>query len=207
MNVAQKLSPNRSQRWYKARIVGALAVSRKNRVYFDSQPFETLTDAQRLAVAAHELVHIHQGDFAHARTRIVIPTFVASAIILAIFFWLVYSRTPQYIIESDPDGLVILPLIPAALAFWLFGMFFQLLQGSWRRKAELRCDTITATYTDRNALIEALRVQDTLLTPKQKRSFRYRLTKRLRPYPSLQEREDAIRKVMDNRGNAGSLIT
>jgi Zn-dependent protease with chaperone function len=207
MEVLPRLSPNRLQRWYKARLGGALAVSRKDKVFFDFGAFEKLTEPQRLAVAAHELAHIREGDYSYTRSRIVVPTLVVAAVVFMISLWLVYSRTPRYIVESDPDGLVIVPLIPSALAFWLFGMFFRLLQGSWRRKAELRCDVLAATYCDGNALIEALRYQETLLTPKQKRSLRRRIASRLQPYPSQQEREEAIREVMGGKENADNSTT
>ena len=88
-----------------------------------------------------------------------------------------------------------------ALLGWLFCFIFSIvLVRRWRRAIELRCDVVAASYVDGQELISALRIQDSLISPKQRRGLSYWMASRMFPYPSLSEREEAISRLIKENG-------
>jgi len=155
-----------------------------NRIIFGLTLYEKLSEVQRVAVAAHELVHVKEGDYSYALKHIALPSYLLFVGILISSIW---------------AGRLFLLVVLLALFVWVACQTSLMqIHASWRREAELRCDVIAASFIDGRDLIEALRIQSSLVTPKQRRSWGYRFASRM--YPSQVEREEAILRVVEGQG-------
>ena len=184
MYALPRMSNNPADRWFIG--AGSIFYSTSSRVIFGQRLYNLVTDNQRLALAAHELVHIRERDARYASRHVTIPavTGFLTFFLISYAFW---------------------HLLLASLLVSLFGWIFLLLIflasiGSWRKKIELRCDVIAATFVDGQDLIAGLRIQDSLIPRNRKRGFSYRLATKMTPYPSLGEREEAINHVTTKNG-------
>ena len=179
MSVLEKMSTNPKDRWFIGR--GSAAYSSKTRVIFGRRFYERLTEAQRLAVAAHELVHIREGDAGYAERHVTIPALVCwlGPFLVSLALWRIFFVA------------AILGLV--GLELCLFSSIYSI--RGWRRAAELRCDVVAASFVDGQDLIAALRILDAFISPAQRRGLSYRLAHWMLPYPSLGEREEAIGRV------------
>jgi len=178
MSVLQKMDPNPKERWYVGR--GYVGYSTMNRVFFGSRMLSSLNDSQRIAVAAHELVHIREGDTRHALWRISIPSYMVFLGLLVLSTWA--GRASAITMVGALVGLI------ACLAILTQA------NAGWRRAAELRCDVVASSFIDGRDLIEALRIQNSFISPKLRKSLGFRFGSRL--YPSQAEREEAILRVV-----------
>jgi Zn-dependent protease with chaperone function len=188
MNVQTKMSSNSGDRWFIG--LGTIAYSTKTRVIFGMRLYERLDGSQRSCVAAHELVHIREGDHGFAERRVTIQSALGAVGIffISLAIWRV-------------------PLASAFLALlgWLVLLILSiLLISGWRRNAELRCDTLAALYTDGSQLIAALRIQEALVNTSHRRGLIHWIMNKMFPYPTLAERIEAISKLMEV-GDAQSL--
>ena len=195
MSVLHMMKKDPADRWLTVQdLGGALATSSRDRVFFDSRGYDMLTDPQRLAVAAHELTHIGRQDPGHQQKHVTIPAYLAWGLSFLLYFELMVRALPPGL-PSGAWSVVAMLAFVASLFTWLACLVVLLLaNGGWRRAAELRCDLEAASFTSGEDMTAALWVQENLLSPGLKKSVRYRINSRLFPYPSLQEREEAIRR-------------
>jgi Zn-dependent protease with chaperone function len=134
-------------------------------------------------VAAHELVHIREEDGRYVRDHVTIPAllsafgvFVVSLAVWPIFFLACFL----------------------ALFGWLAGLLsLTRMNIGWRRRVELRCDVVAASYIDGEDLIAVLAIQDSLIPSRRKGTRAYR--RAAKAYPTFNERVDAIRGVVKDK--------
>jgi len=195
MSVLHMLKKNPADRWFKVQSLGgALATSSKDRVFFDSRGYDMLTGPQRLAVAAHELTHISQRDPRHQKRHVTIPSYLVWGASFLLYFELMLGALPRGLPAGAWSIVAMLAFVASSFTWLACSIFLLLINGRWRRAAELRCDLAAASYTSGEDMIAVLRIQESLLSLEQKQSVRYRINSRLFHYPSFREREEAIRK-------------
>lgn len=201
MSVLGRLGKDPKDRWFKGPGLTAYAVGR--RVVFGVQFDEKLNDAQRRAVAAHELVHIREGDARKGFWRVTVPSVVAFFIAFTLSARWFYAMLPLYLLS--PDATIVILALAVIVGLVIFGLgefFFRILAKPWRRRMELRCDVLAVPFIDGNELIAALGIQDTLLTPSLRRKVTYRLWKG--EYPTTEARAEAIREAMASAHRSAS---
>lgn len=178
MNVLASLSKNPRDRYYLSkRRLSAHNIA--NRVIFGRQYWDGLSRDQRVAVCAHEFVHIREGDGKRKAKRLVAPS--------ALFSFIVF------VISSITFRSVLGSLLLSVFG-WFAGLsILAVLNMRWNRAMELRCDEDAAIYVDAKALITALSAGEALISPKFKRSLAYRIASK--SYPKFEERAQAIRAV------------
>lgn len=192
MSALPMMSKDRNDRWFRGR--GTTAYSTATRVIFGRDLDERLSDGQRRAVAAHELVHVRERDASYANWHIRIPSLVIAALAYLLTLWWLRSTLPEGIFMT---GELIFSVLPAVFMLIIAIVVFRLLARPWRRRAEVRCDVIAASVVSPDDLISALRIQEGLLTPKMRKAIAYRLWKG--EYPPHGERERAIREHLDRQ--------
>jgi Zn-dependent protease with chaperone function len=178
MLATTRMSGNPRDRWYEGR--GSVGYTFRNRVVFGKKLSGMLSGGQRLAVAAHELVHVREDDSRHANTHIVYPAAIVgfAVFLTSLILWRIFPASALFFVVSWTGSLSLLFLGSAG----------------WRRRVELRCDVVACSYVDGNDLTEVLRIQDSLIPPKMRKTLAYRLASRM--YPSNADREHAIRNAM-----------
>ncbi|MDA4119781.1 MAG: M48 family metalloprotease [Thaumarchaeota archaeon] len=188
MSVSGMLSRNPGDRWFRG--PGITAYTRGSRVVFGFELDKKLNDAQKLAVAAHELIHVRERDARHAFWHIDLPAIATGTAAFVLFATWLYLVLPPYTVPV----VAMLGLVVGGFAWVCALVVFRTLAKPWRRKTELRCDVMAVAFVDGDDLLAALRLLDTLLTPKLKRKIAYKLWKS--EYPVTYVREAAIRKTM-----------
>lgn len=195
MSVLQMMKASPADRWFKVQSLGgALATSSKDRVFFDMRAYDALTGSQRLAVAAHELTHIKQRDSRHQQRHVAIPGYLAWGASFLLYLELMLRALPPGPPAEASSIIAVLAFVASSFTWLACLVVLLLVNGGWRRAAELRCDLGAVAFTSGEDMIGALRVQEGLLSPELKKSVRYRMNNRLYRYPSFREREEAIRR-------------
>lgn len=199
MGALRRMNPDSARRWFKVRSLGgSLAGSSKGKVIFDATQFEKLTDAQLLAVAAHELVHIRENHEGYRKWHVFVPSYLVAASLFLLSLASLPDAVPRYIIIPD-SALVLLSLVFSSVGWTISLLILVILNRGWRKSAELKCDAIASSFVDGRDLIDALKLQDTFVSLKLKSSLQFRWFSWLNPYPSLKEREEAIHRVMEGQ--------
>ena len=179
MNVSGLLSRNRNDRYFKTK-GRTMALSLGSKVVVGSRFYDRLTADQRLALVAHEFVHIREGDN-RFRLKNVLGATVAGAIALLL-------------VSYVGTGSVLLSSFIASVGCLVTLSIVTRVNTERYREMELRCDRIAASYTDGEALITTLRIIESTVSPKIKRSWAYR--RAARAYPTLDQRITAIHGVI-----------
>ncbi|MGD0477736.1 MAG: M48 family metalloprotease [Nitrososphaerales archaeon] len=193
MGVLGLLGSTKFGRYFKSKS-RISAISFGSRIIFGLNCWNRLNEEQRLALGAHEFVHIKERDSQRKVRRLLVPSLIAA--VLTFLLWLSF-------VHSIPLNLAVLSFgLVLALIAWLVTLALAIgVNARWNRKIELRCDTTAASYVDGEVLIGALEVCDSMVSKKVKNSWTYRLT--AKTYPTQEERVEAIRKVIgQSRGSA-----
>jgi len=174
------LDPDTRKRYYKIdRMKGA--ASYKRRVYFGARLFESLTEGERLALAAHEFSHLRNRDGRYRYWRITAPI----ELILLASVGLAFYQGSQAV------------WLALLLSFPLWGYALRaalMLSHAKALKAqELRCDQEAVKYTKAQDLLEGLKKSRAFMTPRELRSWGFKIASRT--YPSDEERYQAIIKA------------
>jgi Zn-dependent protease with chaperone function len=160
------------------------AISFGSFVVFGAAFWGLLSDDQRLATAGHEFVHIRSADGIRRAKRVILPSVVFSG-----FFFLTWALSFRNYLNEG----VVLVGVTLTLLVYLLGFFVSTLANAgWNRRNELRCDVEAAGYVDREAMISALEMWESMVSEKTRKSFAYKLASRA--YPTLAQRRDAIRR-------------
>ena len=203
MSALQMMKNDPADRWFKVRTLGgALATSSRDWVFFDSRGYDALSEQQRLAVAAHELTHIRARDADHQRRHVAFPGYVIWGTSFVLTSAQIFAVLPTGLPMGARLIVIILGFVASFFIWIVCLIILLLLNGRWRKAAELRCDLVAASVTSGEDMIAALGAQEALLSPELRKSLRYRVNNRLFPYPSFRERVEAIRAC----GSASSTI-
>ncbi len=182
------LDHNPHQRYFTAK--GKFSgISTKSRVFFGTPLFGELTDDERLALVAHEFVHIRERD-----TR-----FKFRYQFLPFCFFLTCFFVVPYFLGSAFTLLRAVALLASPLWGYLFWVGSIVLVSGRYRRMELRCDEVAVSFVSGAALITALEKADKMFGPEEKRRLWYRI--QARTYPKPEERYRAIRLATGLEGN------
>jgi Zn-dependent protease with chaperone function len=146
MNVSGLLSGDAGERYFLTK-ANAAALCLGNKVLFGESYYSSLTERQRLAVAAHEFGHV-LGDGAQRMKRLVAPA-VAVPALMALAVFLGTGSAVALVCASA------LGLITAAAARSFSNSEHYL-------KHEMSCDLLAASFADEEALVEAIHVAESL---------------------------------------------
>jgi hypothetical protein len=176
MDILHLLSRNPKDRYFTTRARVA-AASFGNKVLFGMKYYTSLAENQRLAASAHEFAHIMDKD--HKRWYMVFLSLVVStALTLAVFL-----GTRSFLLGESAFAFGFLAII--SMLSWI--------DAEGNRSQELQCDRVAAGYVDAEALIAAIAMGESMLSPKAKKGLYYRLG--TNGYPTLEQRVRAIRGI------------
>ena len=179
MGILAWLSPNPGRRYFLSKW-NAAGASILGRVVFGERYWSMLTEDERLAVCAHEFIHIRHRDSRWRLTHIGLPSIGAAVIAASI--------------ASYALGQFVLPSVILAVFAWFLAAYaFTTLNLSNSRRMELRCDTEAAKAVSPSSLVTSLRIADSLISQKVKNGRSDRRPSR--SYPTLEERVNAILAV------------
>jgi Zn-dependent protease with chaperone function len=174
MGVSGSLSPDLQDRYFVtgARDIAAATLGKK--LVFGRAYFERLSDNERVAAAAHEFAHVldEDGD----RWRISIWSLGAS-------FFLMLTAYGAFRSALLSECLF-------CASFFVMMRFLTSRQGESSKLRELRCDSIAVSFVGGEAMITALRLAESTLTPTTQRRALPWLSRS--PNPTIAERAEAI---------------
>jgi Peptidase family M48 len=113
-----------------------------------------MTQDQRVAIAAHEFVHVRERDNRYDRLYSRLPP---ALVWVAIGVWALS--------QADPSSGIVLLIVAIPLAFIYAPFWLKVAAAKHYRERELRCDMVAAQYVDGEALISALSLADPILNP------------------------------------------
>lgn len=126
-------------------------LGKKRRIVFFDTLLETLSEAEILAVLAHELGHFHNN---HIKKRLLLGA-VTTLVSLAILGWLIEQAWFYHGLgmstPSDHAALVLFLTASASFSFWI-----QPMMAAYSRKHEFEADAFAAQHTEAKDLISAL---------------------------------------------------
>ncbi len=126
-------------------------LGKKRRIVFFDTLLETLSEAEILAVLAHELGHFHNN---HIKKRLLLGA-VTTLVSLAILGWLIeqvwFYQGLGMSTPSDHAALVLFLTASAPFSFWI-----QPMMAAYSRKHEFEADDFAAEHTEAKDLISAL---------------------------------------------------
>ena len=173
MGVSRSLSTNHQDRYFVTGARGVAAATLGKKIVFGRAYFERLADKERIAAAAHEFAHILDND--NDRWRISVWTLGVSLTLMIAAYGAFRSE-------------LLSECVFCASFFVMMGTLPSQRRGSKVR--ELKCDSIAVSYVEGESMITAIRLAESILTPKS------RLTalpwSKRRPSPTSEERADAI---------------
>jgi len=174
MGVSDRLSGDDGERYFLTKS-NVSALSLGNKILFGAGYYSTLTESQRLAVAAHEFGHV-LGDGAVRRKRLVAPVVAVPALLaLAVFLG---TGSIFALISASVLGLSTAVALRSSS------------DPEHYLKHEMNCDRLAASFVDEESLVEAIHVAES------RRGARRKLIapvwKRAGPSPSTKLRVDAI---------------
>lgn len=153
MHVSDLLSGNAGERYFLTKS-NAAALCLGNKILFGEGYYSSLTESQRLAVAAHEFGHVLGGG-AERTKRLVAPA-AAVPMLLALAVFLGKGSTVALVCASA------LGLVTAVAA--------RSSSDSERYlKHEMSCDRLAASFVGKDALVEAIHAAESLHGPRKKR--------------------------------------
>jgi hypothetical protein len=151
MDVSGLMSTRSDERYFLTNSNMA-AISLGNKLLFGARYYGSLTERQRLAVAAHEFAHVLGKDGAHRRNRVVLPAAVVSALLGTAGF-------------AITNSLLALECI-LACTFVLSAVLFSSAYSGHYSDQELRSDDVAATFVDGESLVEALTAAESMVAKK-----------------------------------------
>jgi Zn-dependent protease with chaperone function len=155
MNVRPLMSKDTKERYFLTKSKRVAALSLGNKVLFGSRYYRSLTDAQRLAVAAHEFGHVLAKDSEDRRRRVVTPSILVAA--LASVSSVAFTRSA-----------LLLECI-LAISFLASVMLFSAAYAGQYHEQEMRSDRMAATFVDGESLVEAIQVAESFMATARKR--------------------------------------
>jgi len=175
MSVSDHLSANAGERYFLTKAKNAAALSVGSKILFGERYYSSLTDGQRLALAAHEFGHV-LGDGGERRKRVAVPL-VAVSMLMSLTVFL-------------GTGSAIALMCATALAFVAAAVARSTLGSAHYLKHEMSCDRLATSFVDEEALVKAIHVAESLRgsTPRRLSS----VWKRVGTSPSTKLRVDAI---------------
>jgi Zn-dependent protease with chaperone function len=149
MKVRPLMSKDTKERYFltKSRRVAALSLG--NKVLFGSRYYRSLTDAQRLAVAAHEFGHVLARDSEDRRRRVVTPSILVAAL----------SSVSSVAVTRS----ALLLECVLAISFLASVMLFSAAYADHYHEQEMRSDRMAATFVDGEALVEAIQAAESFM--------------------------------------------
>jgi len=175
MSVSSLLSVNAGERYFLTRAKNAVAICVGSKILFGERYYSSLTEGQRLAVAAHEFGHV-LGDAAERRKRLAVPVVAVSTLTaLAVFLG---------------TGSAIALMCATALGFVTAAVARSSLGSEHYIKHEISCDRLATSFVDEGALVEAIHVAESLRGARPRRIAS--VWKRVGTSPSTKLRVDAI---------------
>jgi Zn-dependent protease with chaperone function len=174
MGVSDLLSGDEGERYFLAKSsVAALCLG--NKILFGAGYYSSLTERQRLAVAAHEFGHVLGGG-AERRKRLVAPV-VAIPALLALAAFLGTGSAVALVSASVLGSITAVAVRSSS-------------DSEHYLRHEMSCDRLAASFVDEEALVEAIRVAESRRGARRRRIAS--VWKRRGPSPSTKLRVDAI---------------
>jgi hypothetical protein len=146
MSVSSRLSSDAGERYFLTK-TNVAALSFGNKLLFGARYYSTLTEGQRLAVAAHEFGHV-LGDGGERMRRLVFPA-VAISVLFALAVVVGTGSTLALIFAS-------------ALGFTGAVAALSTIDSDHYLKHEMSCDKLAASFADGEALVQAIHVAESL---------------------------------------------
>jgi Zn-dependent protease with chaperone function len=174
MSVSSRLSSNAGERYFLTK-TNVAAFSFGNKLLFGARYYSSLTEGQRLAVAAHEFGHV-LGDGGERMRRLVVPALAVSVL----FALAVVVGT----------GSILALMFAAALGFTGAVAAFSTADSDHYLKHEMSCDKLAASFADGEALVQAIHVAESLRNASTNRLASF--SRRLDTNSSMKLRIDAI---------------
>jgi Zn-dependent protease with chaperone function len=174
MSVSSHLSCNAGERYFLTK-TNIAALSLGNKLLFGSRYYASLTEDQRLAVAAHEFGHV-LGDGGERMKRLVVPAIAVSVL----FAFAVAVGT----------GSTIALMLASLLGFTGAVAALSTIDSDHYLKHEMSCDKLAASFVDGEALVEAIHVAESLRNAGTNRLASFR--RHVGTNPSMRLRIDAI---------------
>ncbi|MDA4132969.1 MAG: M48 family metallopeptidase [Thaumarchaeota archaeon] len=174
MSVSSHLSSNAGERYFLTK-TNIAALSLGNKLLFGARYYSSLTEGQRLAVAAHEFGHV-LGDGGERMRRLVFPAVAVSVL----FAFAVALGT----------GSTLALMFASMLGFTGAVAALSTIDSDHYLKHEMSCDKIAASFADGEALVQAIHVAESLRNARTNRLASF--WKRVGTNPSTKLRVDAI---------------
>jgi Zn-dependent protease with chaperone function len=152
MSVTGRLSSNSNDRYFVTK-ANVAAFSFGNKLLFGAGYYDSLTESQRLAVAAHEFGHV-LWDSGEVRKRLVAPAAVVSLLLSILAFM--------------GTGSMVALMFVAVLGFVAAAAFLSSLDSDHYLRHEMSCDKLASEFVNGKSLVEAIHVAESLqrATPK-----------------------------------------
>jgi Zn-dependent protease with chaperone function len=176
MTVSDRLSSDAGERYFLTK-TDVAAFSFGNKLLFGERYYANLTGSQRRAVAAHEFGHVLE-DGGERKMRLVAPA-VAVLVLLALAVF-VGTGSALALISAFAIGSIGALVLPS------------LIDSDRYLRHEMSCDKLAASFADGEALVQAIRVAESLQSASTNRNRLSRLWRRARTNPSTKLRVDAI---------------
>jgi Zn-dependent protease with chaperone function len=149
MNVRPLMSKDTKERYFLTRSKRVAALSLGNKVLFGSRYYGSLTDAQRLAVAAHEFGHVLAKDSEDRRRRVVTPSILVAAL----------ASVSSVAVTRSALLLECILAISSLASVMLFSAAY----AEHYHEQEMRSDRMAATFVDGEALVEAIQAAESFM--------------------------------------------
>ena len=175
MSVSGHLSADPGERYFLTKAKNAAALCVGSKILFGERYYSSLTEGQRLAVAAHEFGHV-LGDGAVRRKRLAVP-FVAVSTLMALAVFLGTGSAVALVCATA------IGLVTASVARSSSGSEHYL-------RHEMSCDRLATSFVDEKALVGAIRVAESLRGSRPRRIAT--LWKRVGASPHTKLRVEAI---------------
>ena len=192
MHVSRILKKTKLDRYYKARLrVGGMAFL--DRIFFDTNYFNTLLPDEVLAVAAHELTHLKKRHGTKKFFRLTVPSATIGVLMGFIVFFTFTAINAIPLVGSL--GKVVSSLL-ATLFFGFFGLVAALFANAkWLRNQETECDLSSVKYLNGEPMITAM-IKLNNLRPQRNTRIERVLPKL---YPTIEQRINDIRAAAENK--------
>lgn len=173
MGVSDRMSRDSKERYFmtKAKVP---AFTFGNKLLFGAGYYQTLTESQRLAVAAHEFGHV-LGDSGEVRKRLVAPA-AAVSVLLGVLVSLAMGSLAALTIVSVSGFIAAVAILSS-------------IDSDHYLRHEMSCDKLAASFADGEALVEAIHVAESLQRAGTNKMVSWR---RVGTSPSTKLRIDAI---------------
>jgi Zn-dependent protease with chaperone function len=174
MGVLPLLSRDPADRYLITKAKSITALSLGNKVVFGRSYYDLLTDAQRLAVSAHEFAHMLEKE--RGRWSIAWSTLAISSLLTVGTFLALHS--------------VLLSESVFCLSFFGTIRILSSREVERGKLQELRCDNLATSFVGGEPMIASLRLAVSIRNQSPRRSFLRRLSKS--PMSAVEERISAI---------------